>query len=183
VGTEAAFKAEWRKPNLPCRPRLAAIAYVLGGVREIVWAKDLVRSFVFGIVFDVRSLREATTTIQQVLQSWGYADPNLRRDLGNALATVLLLAGSPRLDSLRRDHLELARRLAPSVFLRGHFLKLSRALAELGLLGAPLPLHPEGHPFLGSDPMYRAGVPAEWLTFAELAGPDNEAPNRQTDGV
>ena len=63
-----------------------------------------------------------------LLQSWGYADPNLRRDIGNALATVLLLAGSPRLDSLQYEHLELARRLAPSVFLRGHFLKLSRAL-------------------------------------------------------
>ncbi len=25
VGTEAAFKATWRKRNLPCRPRLAAI--------------------------------------------------------------------------------------------------------------------------------------------------------------
>ena len=70
----------------------------MGGVREIVWTKDLVRSFVFGLVFGVTSLREATTTIEQVLHTWDYADPNLRRDLGNALATVLLLAGSPRLD-------------------------------------------------------------------------------------
>jgi hypothetical protein len=53
VETEAAFKARWRKRNLPCRTRLAAIAYLLGGVREIVWAKDLVRSFVFGMVFGV----------------------------------------------------------------------------------------------------------------------------------
>jgi hypothetical protein len=68
---------------------------------------------------------------------------------------------------VQREHLELARRLAPSVFLRGQFLKLSRALAELCVLDAPLPLHPESHPFLGSDPMYRAGVPAEWLSFAE----------------
>jgi len=37
--------------------------------REVVWAKDLVRSFVFGMVFGVTSLREATTAIQQVLES------------------------------------------------------------------------------------------------------------------
>jgi len=157
VNTEATFKARWGKRNLPSRPRLVAIAYVLGGVHEIVWAKDLMRSFVFGMVFGVAALRDATNTVHQVLLNWGYADPNLRREMGNAVATVLMLAGSPCLQDLRREHLELGRRRAPSVFLRGQFLKLSRALTELGFLDAPLPLHPEGHPFLGSDPMYRAG--------------------------
>jgi hypothetical protein len=73
---------------------LVAIAYVVGGVREIVWAKDLMRSFVFGMVFGVARLREATNTVQKVLLNWGYADPNLRREMDNAVTTVLLLAGS-----------------------------------------------------------------------------------------
>lgn len=106
--SRAAFKARWGKRNLPCRLRLAAIAYVLDGVRDVVWAKDLMRSFVFGIVIGVASLREATNAVEQVLLKWGYADPNLRRELGNAIATVLLLAGSPRLQDLRHEHLELA---------------------------------------------------------------------------
>lgn len=121
VNTEATFKARWGKRNLPSRPRLVAIAYVLGGVREVVWAKDLMRSFVFGMVFGVAGLREATNIVEQVLLNWGYADPNLRRELGNALATVLLLAGSPRLQDLRREHLELGRRLAPRCSYVGNF--------------------------------------------------------------
>jgi hypothetical protein len=47
---------------------LFAIAYVLGGVREIVWPKNLMRSFVFGMVFGVAGLREAIKTVQQVLE-------------------------------------------------------------------------------------------------------------------
>src|ERR1700716_4566477 len=78
-----------------------------------------------------------------------------------------MLAVSPGGEDMRLEHLVVAHPLAPSVPLRRQFLKLSRALAELGLLHAPLPLHPEGHPFLGSDPMYRAGVPPEWLAIAE----------------
>jgi hypothetical protein len=50
-----------------------------------------------------------------------------------------ILAGSPRLEDVTLAHLAAARRLAPSVPLRTQCLKLSRALAHLGVLPEPLP--------------------------------------------
>jgi integrase len=105
--------------------------------------------------------------LEDVLSGWGYVDQRQHKELGNALATVLLLAGSARLEDVTVTHLTDARRLAPPVPLRSQCLRLSRALAHLGLLDESLPLHPEGHPFLRGDPMYKAGVPSEWLGYAE----------------
>ena len=165
--SDAAFKARWGRRRLPCRQRLAALAYAVGGVREIVWCRDLARPLVFSHVFGTQALQHATTRVEDVLHGWGYVGQRQHSEFANALATVLLLAGSPRLEDLTLAHLAAARRLAPSVPLRTQCLKLSRALAHIGMLPESLPLHPEGHPFLQADPMYRAGVPAEWLACAE----------------
>jgi hypothetical protein len=160
--SDAAFKERWGRRRLPCRQRLAALAYAVGGVREIVWSRDLARPLVFSHLFGRQALQEATTRVEEVLRGWGYVGQRQHNEFANALATVLLLAGGPRLEDVTLAHLAAARRLAPSVPLRTHGIKLSRALAHLGVLPESLPLHPGGHPFLHRDPMYKAGVPPEW---------------------
>jgi hypothetical protein len=122
---------------------------------------------VFSHVFGRQALQDATTRVEEVLRAWGYVGQRQHSEFADALATVLILAGSPRLEDVTLAHLAEARRLAPSVPLRTQCLKLSRALAHLGMLPESLPLHPEGHPFLQRDPMYKAGVPPEWLSYAE----------------
>jgi integrase len=167
TASDAMFKRRWGRRKLPCRQRLAALAYGIGGVREVIWSRDLTRSLLFSHLFGRQLLQEATSRLEDVLSGWGYVSQRQHSELGNALATVLLLAGSPRLEDVTLTHLTDARRLAPSVPLRSQCLKLSRALANLGFLQEPLPLHPEGHPFLRGDPMYKSGVPTEWLASAE----------------
>jgi hypothetical protein len=164
--TDAAFKERWGRRRLSCR-RLVALAYAVGGVREIVWCRDLARPLVFSHVFGRQALQDASARVEEVLRGWGYVDQRQHSELANALATVLLLAGSPHVEDVTLAHLAAARRLAPSFPLRTQCLKLSRALAHLGVVPESLPRHPEGHPFLKPDPMYTAGVPSEWLAYAE----------------
>jgi hypothetical protein len=165
--SDAASKEHWGTRKPPCRQRLAALAYAVAGVRQIVWCRDLARPLVFSHAFGKQALEDATTRVEEVLRGWGYVGQRQHSEFASALASVLLLAGSPRLEDVTLAHLAVARRLAPSVPLRTQCLKLSRALAHLGVLPESLPLHPEGHPFLQGDPMYKAGVPSEWLGYAE----------------
>jgi hypothetical protein len=74
----------------------------------------------------------------QAIIDWGYAEPS-RKSLHFTLCEVFLFVQSPQLEDITLDHLtRLRTQAARHTRLRGGVLRLSRALAGLGLIPAPL---------------------------------------------
>lgn len=80
----------------------------------------------------------ALDRVMQALVDWGYALPS-RPSMRLTLCEIFLFVQSPRLDDITLDHLSQLRVVtARHTRLRGGVLRLSRALAGLGIIPAPL---------------------------------------------
>jgi len=89
-------------------------------------------------LFGHARVEAALDRVMQALVDWGYALPS-RPSMRLTLCETFLFVQSPRLDDLTLDHLTRLRvATARHTRLRGGVLRLSRALAGLGVIPAPL---------------------------------------------
>jgi len=123
------------------RQYVAVIAYLLGGLHDLspfLVYRGLQWVALAGNVFGDEALEVATTTVWAVAAGWGYR-PSSRRDVRMTLAIALLDNRSSRLADLSRDGLAALRGRAYTMIMAETLDVISRVLAHLGLIAAPLP--------------------------------------------
>jgi integrase len=145
---------------------VAVIADLLGGLddlspffvcRGIQWLR------LAGSIFGPDRVEAATTTVWTVAASWGYA-PSARRDVRMTLAIALLANQSPSLADLTLEGLAALRNHAYTKVMAENLDVVSRVLASLGLLAAPLPRrHAPPVPF--GERAAPEGVDPLWLDW------------------
>lgn len=148
------------------RQDVAVIAYLLGGLR------DLSPFFVYrglqwiglaGYIFGADALEAATGTVWAVAAGWGYR-PSARPDVRMTLAIALLDNRSPHLADLTLTGLAALRDRAYTKVMAENLDIVSRVLAHLGLLAAPLPRRRSAPVPFGERPA-PDGVDPAWLDW------------------
>ena len=149
------------------RRHLAVLAYVLGGVRDLspfFAYRAMPWVALAGHAFGPDVVEEAATTVYEAARGWGYR-PSARPDIRMALAIALLDNRSPHLADLSLERLAALRQRAYTKTLTENLEVVSRALAHLGLLPAPLPRQhtPPRGPFWACSSA--DGVDPAWLDW------------------
>lgn len=126
----------------PTRHHVVILAYLLGSIRDLspfFAYRSLQWVALASDVFGRAMVEAATTTVYEVARGWGYR-PSARPDIRLAVSIALLDNRSPALTDLSVERLDaLRRQRAASVTLTENMEVVSRALAHLGLIAAPLP--------------------------------------------
>lgn len=113
-------------------------------------------------VFGPKVMATALDRIMRVLLDWGY-QPSVQGKMHTALAYALLTQRSPRLEDLTFELLRSLFQKQQTKYSLAHLYPLSRALAHLKILHAPLPAHRQSRPLL--ERIDTAGVAAEWVAW------------------
>lgn len=119
-----------------CRYPAFGVAYLLCGLRDLQLYATPFPSFARR-VFGAERVATAVAQLRGPLQTWGYDAHTLEFSTG--LCYVLLINGSPYLEDLTAATLERIQRDALLPRYRWVVGAMSRALATLGILAAPLP--------------------------------------------
>lgn len=134
--TQADFRARYTCRRNGCRQPLLAVAYLLGGLRNLFAfpVAGIFRVRLAYTVFGAAAIDEALRRVQAVVADWGYSSAAIHQDLRAALCTALLANRSPCLEDLTLDGLAALRACvrAEGVFVA--ITLLSRVLRDLGIL-------------------------------------------------
>ncbi|MEU5951467.1 tyrosine-type recombinase/integrase [Streptomyces sp. NPDC047525] len=159
--------AEISRTAGPARLHIAALGHLLGrhhrlhhtaGINQLRRLADL--------VFGPGATQPALGEIEQVLSSWQTSPHLLEWQVGNAVLDALLSAGSPRLEDVTDN---LVRQLVSSYKAAGlssrrrGLIKISRVLADKGIIPAPLHINEDK---AGPRSGMLSTVPPEWAEWA-----------------
>ncbi|MCM8556162.1 tyrosine-type recombinase/integrase [Streptomyces sp. STCH 565 A] len=144
-----------------------ALSHILGGHHRLHHTAGISQlRRLADLVFGVGATEPALREIERTLTSWQTSPHLLTWQVTNAVLDALLSAGSPRLEDLTD---ELVRRLVADYKVAGlksrrrGLIKISRVLADKGILPAPLH-HNEDKAGPRSDML--STVPPEWAEWA-----------------
>jgi hypothetical protein len=160
---------ESTSPQCHTRHQIIAVAYLLGGYTDL-HLHSCVYQYAYSLAVKIFGKSPVDTSIERLaaeLRAWGYTGTWLTRETPRALASVLLVNGSPYLEDLTAEVLERGRASSMRPYLKRTFLAVSTGLASLGILSAPLgPQRAEGErlgrldPLTGVSPRGVAGASA-----------------------
>lgn len=159
------FQQRYHTP-LDTRQMLLAVSYLLGNFTDL-YAIGHFYWYAFATkIFGLETIEGAVEQVRQEALRWGYDSKRVREYLASALAQLLLLNQSPKLEDLTSEVVERLRRTKIAPYLKSILPLLSRILTSLGFTGKPLPPDvKEGERFGNHDAL--ADVPAEWLTWSQ----------------
>lgn len=154
------------RPNTAGATRhyMVAAAYLLGCLDDLSIVVNIEWRGIAGKVFGEERVDAQIQTVERVVRGWGFAWPTIRT-LRGVTARAMLAHGSPDLSDISAEALERLRR-EPDISHRrkGLVYCLSKALAQLGVLDAPLREQPD------LNDHWRAarsvGVAPEWAAWA-----------------
>jgi integrase len=155
-----------RSANQTCRFQLIALGYLFGGHRRLHHAAGATRlNHLADMVFGIGEARAAVKEVRETLDSWD-TSPHAMATIDNAILDVLLSSGSPHLKDITDDVLRqvVADNRTEGKTRRHGVFKLSRVLADQGIIPAPLTSNHHNH---GPRPTTLASVPEGWLEWAE----------------
>lgn len=150
------------------RFEVVALAYVFGGHHRLHHRVGLMHLSKFAdLVFGKSAVEPAMGEVLATLRRWKASENALSQGIVNATLDLLLSCGSPRLADITddvllavvRDHRE-GRRASR----RSGLVKLSRVLADKGIISGPLTSNYHNQ---GPKPETLATVPDEWLDWAQ----------------
>ncbi len=113
-------------------------------------------------VFGQEAMTSTLSRIMRVLLDWGYK-PSVQGKVHTALAYAFLTQRSPRLEDLTFELLQSLFQKQQTKYSLAHLYPLSRALAHLKIICAPLPSHRQSRPLL--ERIDTVGVAAEWVAW------------------
>jgi integrase len=122
--------------NNDTRQYIAAAGYLLGCFTDIRFMGAFKRIVLAHKVFGHAAVESAINVVKETLDKWGYASVKVTA-LEAAVSEALLLNRSPYLHDLSVEKLDEFRRRSPECR-RGYYLQISRVLAALGIVAAPL---------------------------------------------
>ena len=137
---QASFLAAHPKMPEPysVRQPMIAIAYVLRCLVDLRPLGPFAHVALANKVFGRHRVDAAMEPMQRVLAGWGYVRYQGIDVVQGVLSMALLLNGSPRLEDLRAETLEVYGRELPG-HRRSALHRIERALTELGITGMPPP--------------------------------------------
>jgi len=140
------------------------VAYLLCGFTDLhLSVRPLKRRDLAVMVFGAAPVATAVTRVQKELRHWGYQDWLIERQIPHAVATVLLVSSSPRLEDITEEVVvRLLRERLPHHIALGVRLVL-RCLAKMELLAPSAVQAVIPHTGNGPVPLRLPDdVPAEW---------------------
>ncbi len=161
----SAFQQRYRTP-LDTRQMLLAVSYLLGNFTDLhaighfYWYPFATK------IFGREVVEEAVEQVRQEALRWGYDSKRVKEYLAYALAQLLLLNQSPKLEDLTSEVVECLRETSIASYLKSILPLLSRILTSLGFTQRSLsPNVKEGERFGNHDAL--ADVPSEWLIWCQ----------------
>jgi integrase len=130
------FRINGTLVNGGVRQYMIAAAYLLGCFTDIRFLGPFKRTQLARKVFGHAAVESSIAAVKDVLTRWGYLSSKLT-PLEAAVCEALLLNRSPHLQNLSAEKLAEFRQGAPKCR-HGYYLQISKALASLGLITAPL---------------------------------------------
>jgi integrase len=155
--------------NANSRHFVMAVAYLLCGQRDLhlEFGKFKVRRFA-GRVLGAEPVDTTVTAVQNHLDVFGYQAQLGRPNMVNALADLMLLVGSPRLEDLAASSAVLVglRNREVNNARRYGVEQLTRTLADMGVLETmPFATQPSREEWLARSQAGQHDVPAAWLEW------------------
>jgi hypothetical protein len=162
VGTSA--RAFFRQHGMAGRSVLIAIGYLLRCQLDLPRLALETPTTVAAKVFGRAPVDAAIDKVMHIAAGWGYGEKALRTDLPAAIAWVLLVSESPRLEDVRVETIaDLAARDLVSRYSRRGFALLARVLAAHGRSGvSPSLVMRENRPL-----DITANVSREWIDWCQ----------------
>lgn len=144
--------------------QVIAIGYLLGGQHRLHHRFTDVRvRKLADLVFGPASVQPAVDEVSSTLHGWQVSPRTPSDQIEAATIDVLLTCGSPHLTDVTEDGFTAALNASRSVpFRRQGLFKVSRVLADKGLIAAPLT---SNHDKRGPKPATLATVPGPWLAW------------------
>jgi len=146
--TGAAFVRRHCLPGDEQRQAVVLLAYHLGQLTDFSGfaphGLSVYRTAVH--LFGVAEIEAAVQRVATVLLGWGYTGDQRDRELRSTIARLFIAARSPRLDDITRDQLVALQNGAAGKGLAQSLGLVSRVLAVLGIIAAPLPSGTQGRP-------------------------------------
>jgi integrase len=143
------------------RVDIAAVAYVHGWFRDIIALGHFKRVDLARRVFGADAIDAARKQILELLGQWGYAGGTAAL---STLCEALLRNESPYVEHLTADILDCFRHNGPRCK-RSFYFQIAKAMAERGLLDAPLPVAQPCQPLVRKNISH--GVAVEWSEWIE----------------
>jgi integrase len=146
------------------RQHLFSVAYVLTGFTAFdrFPPHGIELTTLALIAFGREPMTESLERVCGVLVEWGYK-PSIQGKLHTALAYALLTNRSPRLEDLTLEFLTSLHQKARTTYFLTYLYPLSRALAHLKIIKAPLPHRARSIPLL--ERADTTGVAREWVDW------------------
>ncbi|WP_202907045.1 tyrosine-type recombinase/integrase [Sphingobium yanoikuyae] len=149
------------KQTTGSRPFLTAVAYHLGGLRDVRNLPTFRHSSVYArAIFGCGIFWHEHARLAATLRSLGYASPTLEMFLTSVLGHLMLENGDPRLETFTIDLLRNGRIVHNHAVARA-IGKVSNGLAAMGIIEAPLRLRS----YVGWKDKSTEGVPPEWAQW------------------
>ena len=159
----------FNKPSSPqrhARHHVIAVAYFLNGYTDLHLHSGAYQ-YAYSLAVKIFGKPAVDASIERLcaeLRAWGYTGAWLTRETPRALASVLLVNGSPHLEDLTAAVLERVRKGSLRPYLKRTFLALSTGLASLGILPEPLARDlKDGERFGHPDPL--TGISPAWSAW------------------
>ncbi len=121
-----------------CRRQLVAVAYLLCGFEDLGAVPLLSMGGLAARVFGQERLDEARDRVLEELVAWGWSREGLKDKLASLLARLTLANRSPNLEDLTTEKLQDAHERLVPPYLRSAVVAMSRALAAMGVVSAPV---------------------------------------------
>jgi integrase len=148
------------------RQYLIAVAYLLCGFTNFRALRRFYESIFAVKIFGQPCVERAQQQVCDELRRWGYRGRLLDDDLPKALAIILLVNHSPRLEDLSLETLRAIRRDNLPAHLAYVVDRLARVLGQLGLLPAVLNPEPDT-PLRRMQAATLVDVPASWVQWCQ----------------
>lgn len=161
-----ALASSQRSVNKACHFQLIALGHLFGGHHRLHHAAAVTKlGKLADLVFGPGEADAAVREVRATLDSWD-TSVHAMDTIDNAVLDVLLSSGSPHLKDVTDQVLRqvVADNRAEGKTRRHGVFKLSRVLADKGIIPAPLTSNHHNH---GPRPDTLASVPEEWLQWAE----------------
>lgn len=165
--TQVAFFHEHALPNITdIRQQVMAAAYLLQCFQDVQALGGYDRRSLANKVFGSERVTATLRTIEETALGWGYSI-HYQNAFRGVVSEVLLVHGHPELEGVTLDLLEHLRSTPEIAHGRRTMLfRLSRVLAHLGIVNAPLPKN-GGTPVEVFRTQCEKGIASDWVLWAE----------------
>jgi hypothetical protein len=159
------FREHYHLPDV-CRQQLMIIGYLLQRFSDFYALGQCNLPTLAHKVFGQEQVEQAQMRLREELLRWGHATHPATVQLRRVLCAALLKNGSPYLEDLSHEILEVLRQGNIPEYLKAGIFRISRVLAFKGILNKPLSYAPRADKHYGNhDPL--EDVPPVWATWCQ----------------